>query len=432
MTAIELSGVSKSFRKVTLKNNYGTLKSALLSFIAGTGGAKSPGADGSFAALKDVSFTVPRGETWGLIGRNGSGKSTLLKLIAGIYKPDGGTLKINGRVSALIELGAGFHPEFSGRENVFVNASILGLSKKRIQERFDEIVSFAELWDFIDAPVRTYSSGMFMRLGFSVAVHADPDILLVDEVLAVGDEAFGHKCQARLESFKKEGKTILMVTHSLSEIRKWCDGAVWIDEGRIRMIGKPTRVVDEYLTVVAERENETALQAGEAKEAREAGESPATQSKNRWGDRSVEINKVRLIGSDGAARKVFSHGQPMSVEIDYKAQEAVAEPVFGVAIYKKDGGMCYGTNTYIEEIRIQSVQGLGNLAFQIGRIDLVDGSYTLSVAAHAKDGRPYDYHDQMYDFDVRSKIKEEGVFRPPHQWAMNGARLQPQIESVDP
>jgi ABC-type polysaccharide/polyol phosphate transport system ATPase subunit len=427
MTAIELSGVSKSFRKVTLKKNYGTLKSAFLSFIAGTGGgAKGADVDGSFAALKDVSFTVPRGETWGVIGRNGSGKSTLLKLIAGIYKPDGGTLKIDGRVSALIELGAGFHPEFSGRENVFVNASILGLSKKRIQERFDEIVDFAELWDFIDAPVRTYSSGMFMRLGFSVAVHADPDILLVDEVLAVGDESFGHKCQARLESFKKEGKTILMVTHSLGEVRKWCDGAVWIDEGRVRMIGKPNRVVDEYLTVVAERENETALHAGEARD------NPVTQSLSRWGDRSVEINKVRLIGADGMERKVFSHGQPMSVEMEYKAVEAVTEPVFGVAIYKKDGEKCYGANTHIEDIKIQSVQGLGKAAFQIGRIDLVDGAYTFSVAVHAKDGHPYDYHDQMYDFDVRSKIKDEGVFRPPHQWALNGAQLQPQIESVEP
>lgn len=427
MTAIELSGVSKSFRKVTLKKNYGTLKSAFLSFLAGTGGgAKDADIDGSFAALKSVSFTVPRGETWGVIGRNGSGKSTLLKLIAGIYKPDGGTLKIDGRVSALIELGAGFHPEFSGRENVFVNASILGLSKKRIQERFDEIVSFAELWDFIDAPVRTYSSGMFMRLGFAVAVHADPDILLVDEVLAVGDEAFGHKCQARLESFKKEGKTILMVTHSLGDVRKWCDGAVWIDEGRVRMIGKPNRVVDEYLTVVAERENETALQADDT-----SGD-PATQSVNRWGDRSVEINKVRLTGSDGAARKVFSHGQPMSVEMEYKATEAVAEPVFGVAIYKKDGEKCYGTNTHIEDIKIDSVKGQGNAVFRIGRVDLVDGAYTLSVAVHAKDGRPYDYHDQMYDFDIRSKIKDEGVFRPPHKWALNGAELQPQIESVEP
>lgn len=430
MTAIELSGVSKSFRKVTLKKNYGTLKSAFLSFLTGTGGgAKDADVNGSFAALKDVSFTVPRGETWGVIGRNGSGKSTLLKLIAGIYKPDGGTLKIDGRVSALIELGAGFHPEFSGRENVFVNASILGLSKKRIQERFDEIVDFAELWDFIDAPVRTYSSGMFMRLGFAVAVHADPDILLVDEVLAVGDEAFGHKCQARLESFKKEGKTILMVTHSLSEIRKWCDGAVWIDEGRVRMIGKPNRVVDEYLTVVAERENETALLAGETREAREG---QATQSLTRWGDRRVEINRVRLLGPDGMARKVFAHGQPMSVEMEYTALDTVAEPVFGVAIHKKDGGICYGTNTHIEDIKIQSVHGSGNVAFQIGRVDLVDGSYTLSVAVHAKDSHPYDYHDQMYDFDIRSKIKEEGVFRPPHKWDLNGAQLKPEVESVEP
>lgn len=426
MTAIELIGVSKSFRKVTLRKNYGTLKSAFLGFVTGAGGGvRDQGNGDSFSALKSVSFSVPRGETWGVIGRNGSGKSTLLKLISGIYKPDGGTMNINGRVSALIELGAGFHPEFSGRENVFVNASILGLSKKRIQERFDEIVNFAELWDFIDAPVRTYSSGMFMRLGFAVAIHADPDILLVDEVLAVGDEAFGHKCQARLESFKKEGKTILMVTHSLGDVRKWCDGAVWIDEGHVRMIGKPNRVVDEYLTTVAERENESALQAGETKE-----EAPA-QSLNRWGDRRVEITKIRLLGSDGMARKVFSTGQPMLVEMEYKAVEAVAEPVFGVGIHKKDGGLCYGTNTHIEAIKIESVNGSGKAVFHMGRLDLVDGAYTLSVAIHAKDGHPYDYHDQMYDFEVRSKIKDEGVFRPPHQWELNGMALKTETEGTE-
>lgn len=426
MTAIELNGVSKSFRKVTLKKNYGTLKGAFISFLAGTGGgARDADSDGSFAALKNVSFTVPRGETWGVIGRNGSGKSTLLKLIAGIYRPDAGTLKIDGRVSALIELGAGFHPEFSGRENVFVNASILGLSKKRIQERFDEIVSFAELWDFIDAPVRTYSSGMFMRLGFAVAVHADPDILLVDEVLAVGDEAFGHKCQARMESFKKEGKTILMVTHSLGDVRKWCDGAVWIDEGRVRMIGKPNRVVDEYLATVAERENETALLAGEADKA------PVPQSMNRWGDRRVEISKVRLLGPDGSARKVFSTGQPMRVEMEYKTAQTVTEPVFGVGIYKKDGELCYGTNTHLEGINIASLSGPGKAVFRIGRLDLVDGAYTMSVAVHARDGHSYDYHDQMYDFEVRSKMKDEGVFRPPHEWALNDVDLRPKAEGVE-
>lgn len=426
MTAIELIDVSKSFRKVTLRKNYGTLKSAFLGFVTGSGGgARDMGNGDSFSALKSVSFSVPRGETWGVIGRNGSGKSTLLKLISGIYKPDGGTMNINGRVSALIELGAGFHPEFSGRENVFVNASILGLSKKRIQERFDEIVNFAELWDFIDAPVRTYSSGMFMRLGFAVAIHADPDILLVDEVLAVGDEAFGHKCQARLEAFKKEGKTILMVTHSLGDVRKWCDGAVWIDEGHVRMIGKPNRVVDEYLTTVAERENESALQAGETKE-----EAPA-QSLNRWGDRRVEITRIRLLGSDGMARKVFSTGQPMLVEMEYKAQEAVAEPVFGVGIHKKDGGLCYGTNTHIEAIKIESISGSGKAVFRAGRLDLVDGAYTLSVAIHAKDGHPYDYHDQMYDFEVRSKIKDEGVFRPPHEWTLDGMVLKTKTEGTE-
>jgi len=217
-----------------------------------------------------------------------------------------------------------------------------------------------------------------------------------------------------------------MVTHSLGDIRKWCDGAVWIDEGRVRMIGKPNRVVDEYLTIVAERENETALRAGET------GNDTGAQSLNRWGDRSVEISKVRLLGPDGAARKVFSTGQPMSVEMEYKAAQAVAEPVFGVAIHKKDGEKCYGTNTHIEDINIASLHGPGVAVFRISRLDMVDGAYTLSVAVHAKDGRSYDYHDQMYDFDVRSKMKDEGVFRPPHQWTLNGADMKPETQGEEP
>jgi ABC-type polysaccharide/polyol phosphate transport system ATPase subunit len=246
-SAIEVSRVSKIYRRYSHRKQFATLKSALLSRSL----VRDLKPDETFTALNDISLTVPRGRTLGVIGRNGSGKSTLLKLVAGITKPSNGTVKVHGRISALIELGAGFHPEISGRENVFINGIMLGLTKREVTERFDEIVEFAEMKDFIDAPVKTYSSGMYMRLGFAVAIHVDPDVLLVDEVLAVGDEGFTHKCLDKFAEFKRRGKTILLVTHSLGLVERFCDEAVWLDAGRIKGSGDPKRIVGAYITDVA-------------------------------------------------------------------------------------------------------------------------------------------------------------------------------------
>ena len=251
MSAITLEGVSKVYRRYGHHRRLATLKSALL-----TGSlVRHLRPDESFRALDDVSLTVAAGATCGIIGRNGSGKSTLLKLVAGITRPTSGQVGVDGRVSALIELGAGFHPEISGRENVFINGVMLGMSRREIDRRFDEIVEFAELEDFIDAPVKTYSSGMYMRLGFAVAVHVDPEVLLVDEVLAVGDEGFSLKCLDKFAEFKRRGKTILLVTHGLSMVERFCDEAVWLDAGRKRMVGDPRRVVQMYLSDVEQAED---------------------------------------------------------------------------------------------------------------------------------------------------------------------------------
>src|SRR5436190_308014 len=233
VSAIEVRDVHKLYRRYSRRKNFGTLKSALLSGNVFSG--LRP--DETFEALRGVSFDVAAGQTFGIIGRNGSGKSTMLKLIAGIGKPTRGALNVNGRVSALIELGAGFHPEISGRENVFINGMMLGLSKAQIASRFDDIVRFAELEEFIDAPVKTYSSGMYMRLGFAVAIHVDPDVLLVDEVLAVGDEAFTHKCLDKFADFRRRGRTILLVTHSLNLVERFCDEALWLDGGQAMTSG---------------------------------------------------------------------------------------------------------------------------------------------------------------------------------------------------
>src|SRR5262247_460179 len=246
MNAIELSGVTKIYRRYSGRQ-CATLKSALLQRSI----LRDLSPNETFPALSDVSFVVPRGSTYGVIGRNGSGKSTALKLVAGITKPTSGSVRVDGRISALIELGAGFHPEISGRENVYINGIMLGLSKRKIQERFDEIVDFAELREFIDAPVKTYSSGMYMRLGFAVAIHVNPDVLLVDEVLAVGDEGFTRKCLDKIGEFRRRGRTILLVTHSLGLVEKMCDDVLWLRHGRVADRGDPKRVVDAYLTYVA-------------------------------------------------------------------------------------------------------------------------------------------------------------------------------------
>jgi ABC-type polysaccharide/polyol phosphate transport system ATPase subunit len=258
--AIDAVDVTKVYRRYAHKRQFATLKSAL---VSGSLIRDLRPAD-TFHALKGVTFAVPKGTTYGIIGRNGSGKSTMLKCVAGITRPTSGRVTVNGRVSALIELGAGFHPEISGRENVFINGIMLGLSKKEITRRFDEIVEFAELEEFIDAPVKTYSSGMYMRLGFAVAIHVDPDVLLVDEVLAVGDEGFTHKCLDKFAEFRRRGKTILLVTHSLGLVERFCDEALWIDEGRARGAGDPRRVVGAYVSDV-EKSEEVSLAAADAR-----------------------------------------------------------------------------------------------------------------------------------------------------------------------
>lgn len=250
--AVRVSDLTKVYQRYAHRKQFRTLKSALL-----TGSLIDDlKPEETFSALSGVTFNVWEGSTFAIIGRNGSGKSSLLKVLAGITKPTSGEVEVHGRVSALIELGAGFHPEITGRENVFINGIMLGLSKREITERFSEMVEFAELEEFIDAPVKTYSSGMYMRLGFAVAIHVNPDVLIIDEVLAVGDQAFVHKCLDKISEFRRRGKTILLVTHSLGLVEKLADEALWLDAGKIQSRGDPKKVVDAYLAQVTSFEEE--------------------------------------------------------------------------------------------------------------------------------------------------------------------------------
>ncbi len=424
--AIEAHDLAKVYRRFLHQNQFRTLKSALL-----TGSLLSDlTPEQTFTALDGVSFDVPRGCTFGVIGENGSGKSTLLKLLAGITKPTRGTLRVDGRVSALIELGAGFHPEISGRENVFINGIMLGLTRREVHERFDEIVAFAELQQFIDAPVKTYSSGMYMRLGFAVAIHVDPDVLLIDEVLAVGDEGFTRKCLDKIGEFRRRGKTIVLVTHSLGLVEKMCDDALWMRAGRRADQGDPKRVVDAYLTYVAG--GEEALLTREHGQLHEAG-APApehgpgagtpddgTYREGRWGGREVEIRGVRLLDARAHERHVYTPGESVTLELTVFAAQPVVDFVFGVGLFNADGVSVYGTNTHIEEWRPKRIEGAACVRLQLDDLRLVEGTYLLDVAAHRRDGTPYDYHRGLYSFRIKSRTKDVGVYRPAHHWSFEG------------
>ncbi|HEX2482332.1 MAG TPA: ABC transporter ATP-binding protein, partial [Methylomirabilota bacterium] len=362
-------------------------------------------------ALRNVSLELVRGRMVGIVGSNGSGKSTLLKLIGGILKPTSGTVSVTGRLSALIELGAGFHPEFTGRENVFINGVLLGLSRAEIRERFDEIVAFAGLSPYIDNPVKTYSSGMYMRLGFAIAVTVDPDILLIDEVLAVGDESFQHKCVSKIQEFKGRGKTIVLVTHDLGSVERLCDEAVWLEGGRLMARGGPREIIDRYLGQVAQEEAAVLDAAHEqAEEALSAGTA------QRWGSREIEITAVRLTDQAGHERYLYETGEACTIRLAFRAQRPIEDPVFGIGIFRKDGVCCYGTNTAIDGLAVSKLAGSGEVAVRIGRLELVEGEYLLDVAAHARDGHPYDYHSRLYTLAVRSRTKDTGVARLAHDW----------------
>jgi ABC-type polysaccharide/polyol phosphate transport system ATPase subunit len=425
-TAIRISDLTKIYRRFSHRKQFRTLKSALV----GGNLVQELKPDEVFTALSGVTFNVREGTTFAVIGRNGSGKSTLLKVIAGITKPTSGEAEVRGRVSALIELGAGFHPEISGRENVFINGIMLGLSKRDIQSRFQEIVDFAELSEFIDAPVKNYSSGMYMRLGFAVAINVDPDVLLIDEVLAVGDQAFVHKCLDKIGEFRRKKKTIVLVTHSLGLVENLADEALWLDRGKIQLRGDPKKVVDAYLAQVSARD-EAVLAAAEAqavaefeeKVSRPEGEgeevepvSAFARERGRWGSREIEIAEVALLGQDGEPRHVFQTGEPVTVRLKVRASGKIADFVFGVAIFNADGVCCYGTNTHLEELVPVELSGAGEVRLVIDRLDLVEGGYFLDVASHQRDGYPFDYHRLLHSFRVNSKLKDIGIYRPSHRW----------------
>ncbi|MCY7364997.1 MAG: ABC transporter ATP-binding protein [Frankiaceae bacterium] len=389
--AVRVEGVSKRFRLYQERNQ--TLKAAMMR------GGRATYED--FWALRDVSFEIPTGGVFGLIGQNGSGKSTLLKCMAKILTPDEGRITVNGKISALLELGAGFHQELSGRENVYLNGSILGLSRKEIDRKFDEIVDFAGLDQFIDTPVKNYSSGMYVRLGFSVAINVDPDVLLVDEVLAVGDEAFQRKCDEKFADLRDAGKTIIVVSHSLSTVRTMCDEAAWLEHGVVKEIGVPGLLIEKYV------ENTHVERV-----AAEGGGS-------RWGTGQARVEKVELLDEHGDPVLRVRAGAPATLRFHYETQGPIVKPVFGFGIHRIDGTHATGVNSR-ETIVPDRIEGTGHVDFAMAALPLVQGSYDVTVAiVDDSNLHTFDYRTKALRFDVGSgrPREAEGVFAIDGRWS---------------
>lgn len=396
--------------------------------------------------LNGISFEVKKGEAIGLIGHNGCGKSTTLKLLTKIMYPDSGAIEMKGRVSSLIELGAGFHPDMSGRDNIYTNASIFGLTKKEIDERLDDIIAFSELEEFIDNPVRTYSSGMYMRLAFSVAINVDADILLIDEILAVGDATFQAKCFNKLREIKSQGATIVIVSHSLGQIEQICDECLWIDNGIIRMQGEPTEVDYAYLDYMGEKarkiknikkngekqieiksntdntlKNEKPTKKDEKEnkilqESKEVGESIRedndTQEEYK---KEIEIIKVELVDSEGHVQSRYRTGDKAILRVRYHCNSVVEKPLMGIKIIRNDGVEAFGTNTQNERIKLQlKEEGIVECTFDT--FNLVAAQYYIDVAFRSQDMLVLDYKTRAFDFEMYYPIYEIGISHIDHIW----------------
>ncbi|MEA1927880.1 MAG: ABC transporter ATP-binding protein [Candidatus Auribacterota bacterium] len=394
MNAIEVNNLGKKFR---LRHSKGqSLKATVIDRIL------HRETRDDFWALKNISFSIAPGETIGVIGPNGSGKTTLLSILAGAMVPTAGSLDIRGRIGCLLELGAGFHPDLTGRENIYLNASIMGIPQSIIEDKFDQIVEFSGLGHFIETPLRFYSSGMSVRLGFSVIVVADPEVLLVDEVLAVGDKAFQKKSAERMHQFKEEGKTIVVVSHDMSVIRNFCDRVIYLQEGEIILQGAANDIVNRYTGDIQAQ----MIEGG-----------PGQGRIHEWGNREVEIRKAALMDNLGETIFNLNAGDDLVVAIDYFAKKRIENPVFGFAIHNSDRVLCFGSNTQIGEYLVGPVEGEGKISFRLNSLPLRTGDYYLSLSIHSQDHLT-DYHRQeyFYPFTILAAGEGEGLFSIPVEW----------------
>jgi len=402
---ITVTGLGKRFRIVS-PDRQRTLKGAVVA-------RSHRQSDRYFWGLRDVSFRVAKGRTVGVVGRNGAGKSTLLRLIGGVGRPDEGTIEVHGRVGALLEISAGLTDDLTGRENVFLLGVIAGMTRREVQARFEEILSFSEMEEFIDRPVRTYSTGMKMRLAFSVAVHIDPDILLVDEVLAVGDLAFQAKCFDRIREIQRQGCTIFLVSHDIDQIRDWCDEALFLKDGQVVAYGGAEQIIALFADSMEEP------RAGPEIERPQVTHQASTleQDRNRFGSRAVEITSVALLAGDGFEQHQFIGGETLTVRVSYVSHQPADDALLLAAIYAPDGTLCLEVDTQAAGIPFRALETPQSIDVRFDRLDLAGGQYFMTVGIFSQDWRVVlDYHAEAYPFTINSLMASKGYFLPPMQW----------------
>jgi len=423
---IELNNISKRFR--IRREQQRSLQDTFIRLLRGKRDPRE-----YFWPLRDVSFTVYPGDSIGILGPNGSGKSTLLKLITGILDPTSGHLQVRGRVSSLLELGAGFHPDLTGRENIYLNGSVHGLSRADMQKRLKNIIDFAELGDFIDTPVKHYSSGMYVRLGFAVAIHTDPEVLVVDEVLTVGDQVFQQKCLERIFDLKRKGVAVVLVSHSLADVERLCDRAIWLHEGLVRGDGEALHVVDDYTAFA----NDLYYHGRRERQEEEvAAEFVIDSSERRWGTGSAIIENVELLNASGTEPEYFVTGEPLRLLIHYRTRARLETPAFGLAIYRRDDVHVNGPNSVQEGFVLPYIDGVGVMEYTVDSLPLNAGFYQFTVAIYNEDSTvAMDHHHRMYEFEVRSATSrsEDGVVHIPAKWhhtALAQSQLDSDLEKI--
>lgn len=402
---ITVSDLGKRFRIVSADRQR-TLKAAVVA-------RSHRQTERSFWGLRDVSFRVARGRTVGVVGRNGAGKSTLLRLIGGVGRPDEGTIEVHGRVGALLEISAGLTDDLTGRENVFLLGVIAGMTRREVEARFDEILAFSELEEFIDRPVRTYSTGMKMRLAFSVAVHIEPDILLVDEVLAVGDLAFQAKCFDRIREIQLKGCTIFLVSHDIDQIRDWCDEALFLKDGQVVAYGAAEQIIALFISSM----EDTSAEPGAERPGAERDSAMLEQDRNRFGSRAVEITAVSLLDADGFEQHQFASGEALTVRVEYVSRQPAEDALLLVAIYASDGTICLEVDTQAAGIPFRALELPQAIDVRFDRLDLAGGHYFMTVGIFSEDwGVVLDYHAEAYPFTINSLRTSKGYLLPPMQW----------------
>lgn len=408
---ISLKNVHKNFRVYYDKGNM--LKEKLLFWKRNKHEVRE--------VLKGISFDVHKGEVIGLIGRNGCGKSTTLKMLTGIYYPNKGSLSIQGRVSSLIELGAGFHPDMTGRENIYTNASIFGLSKKEIDDKMDDIIAFSELGNFIDLPVRTYSSGMYMRLAFSVAINVNADVLLIDEILAVGDANFQIKCFSKLRELKAEGITIVIVTHDMSAITRLCNRCIWINDGLIKADGNTNEITTQYQEFMSEENNKRLMEEDAAlrfeKERQQKEKEQKHDDEAHFGSMTSRITNAYLLNHEGKKTNVLESQKDMEVVIEYEVGDPSGGLIIGMGFNSLDmSTVYYGTNTMIDKLSVDCSVKKGKYIFHCHNMPLATGEYALNVSLISEDSKPIDFYKKYLTFKVTSNAKSIGVIECNHDW----------------